>query len=185
MFTRDPDPADAAQANPAAVVISGPTKLLVGNPGPAGVGINPVSVSVGSPLARLVGLSRLKDESVIARLHPITVGIELAIERGVGAGVAIVFNCRADGGRGRGDGRRGGGRAVFLLRERVFASVEIGLALRQFLLLVRPMLGIEALLHLAFDFGIPFRFGGLLLAGAERETERCEQREKEVLIHNY
>ena len=38
------------------------------------------------------------------------------------------------------------------------------------------MLGVEPLLHLALDFGVPFRFGLLLLAGAHAEGEGGEER---------
>jgi hypothetical protein len=58
---RDPDPADAAESQPAAVVISRPAKRLVGNPGPTGVRISPAAIRIRSPPLRFFSHARLVD----------------------------------------------------------------------------------------------------------------------------
>src|SRR4029453_5089118 len=95
MFPWYPDPADSAEANPAAVVIGRPAELFVGNPGPTGIGVNPVAVGVGPPVAQLGGLTRLENVTVIACLHPVAVRLQFAIKRGIGA----VLGVRRDGAR--------------------------------------------------------------------------------------
>src|SRR5205823_13764971 len=49
--TRHPNPTDAPQPDPASIVIRGPAEWLVRHPGPARVGINPATISVGAPTA--------------------------------------------------------------------------------------------------------------------------------------
>lgn len=79
-ITRHPNPADAAQPRPASVVIGGPTKPLFGNPGPAGIGVNPAPVCVRSPVSRSFCFAGLPDVAVITRLKPRAVWIKLGIE---------------------------------------------------------------------------------------------------------
>ena len=61
----NPDPADAAQAGPAPVVIGGPAKRFLRDPGPTGIGVNPAAKGIGTPVARFQGHARLPDVSVI------------------------------------------------------------------------------------------------------------------------
>src|SRR5262249_60830035 len=44
-----PDPAVIGQPNPPTVMVGRPTEVLVANPGPAEIGISPISIGVGSP----------------------------------------------------------------------------------------------------------------------------------------
>ena len=67
--------------------------------------------------------------------------------------------------------------------ERIQAGLELGLALGQLLPIISLMLGVEPLLHLALDFGVPFRFGLLFLAGAGAESEDGEERKKQGSFH--
>ncbi len=75
-----PNPADIAQARPTSVVIRRPTERLFRDPSPARVGINPVAIGVWTPGARL-RLARLPDVTVIGRLTPIAISVELGVER--------------------------------------------------------------------------------------------------------
>ena len=79
-ITRHPNPADSAQARPASVVISRPTEWLLGNPGPAGVGVNPATVSVRTPSARAFCFARLPNVAVIACLQPRAMRFEFGIK---------------------------------------------------------------------------------------------------------
>jgi hypothetical protein len=58
--------------------------------------------------------------------------------------------------------------------ECIDAGHEFGLELGHLFPIIS--LGVEPLLHLAFDFGVPFRFGLLFLAGPDAEDERGEER---------
>jgi len=75
-----PNPADIAQARPTSIVIRRPTERLFRDPSPAGVGVNPVAFGIGTPGARL-RLARLPDVTVIGRLAPIAIPVELGVER--------------------------------------------------------------------------------------------------------
>ncbi len=55
---------------------------------------------------------------------------------------------------------RGG---VLLFGQRFFSRIQVGLALRELFFFLRLMLGIETLLHLAVDLGLPFGVGLLFL----------------------
>lgn len=77
---RHPDPANIAQAGPASVMIRGPTKRLVRNPGPADIGVNPPAVGVGTPVSGRLRFARLPNVTVIAGLAPRAVTVELRVE---------------------------------------------------------------------------------------------------------
>src|ERR1700726_430560 len=62
----NPDPADSTQPRPTSVVISRPTEWLFGNPGPAGVGVNPATVSVRTPTPRALSFAGLPNIAVIS-----------------------------------------------------------------------------------------------------------------------
>lgn len=79
-IARHPNPADITQARPTSVVIRRPTEWLFRDPSPAGVGVNPVAISIGAPAARL-RLARLPDVTIIGGLAPIAIPVELGIER--------------------------------------------------------------------------------------------------------
>ena len=157
-----PDPANVAQAGPASVMICGPTKRLVRNPGPTGIGVNPPAVGVGTPVSRRLRFARLPNVTVIAGLAPRAVTIELRVESVVrGCRTALVdarstlfrprrmrFSLRSLRGRGR----------AFLLRDLFFARTQLRLALRELFLFLYLVFGIEALLHLTVDLGFTFRF---------------------------
>lgn len=142
-----------------------------------------MAVGVGPPVARLRGLARLEDVAVIARLHPVAVRIELAIESRIRAVVGVAGNGGASGGRLGGGRSRGRDGTIFFGGERLFAGVELGLALRQFLLFVGLVLGVEALLHLPFNLGVSFRFGRLFPAGTKENRQRREQWQEQDSFH--
>lgn len=172
-FTGNPDPADATQPRPTPVMIGGPAKWLVRDPGPASVRINPASFGVRPPTTRFLGFARLPDETVLGRFAPRAVRLEFAIKGAVRSGRARFRSfagptccCRRSlrGFRGlfRGDGRGGG---TFLIRERFLASFQLCLLLGEALLFLRLPFGREALLHLALDLCFLFLFGLRLVAG--------------------
>jgi len=78
-ITRHPNPTDIAQARPTSVVIRRPTEWLFRDPSPAGIGVNPVAIGVGTPGPRL-RLARLPDVTVIGGLAPIAIPVELGVE---------------------------------------------------------------------------------------------------------
>ena len=78
-ITGDPDPTIALQERPAAIVIGGPAKGLVGNPGPALIRVSPTAHGVWSPASRLPD-GGLPDETILAGFHPLTVGSQAFVE---------------------------------------------------------------------------------------------------------
>ena len=58
----------------------------------------------------------------------------------------------------------------------MIARLEGGLALGHLFAVVGLALGVEALLHLAFDLGLAFRFESVFLAGTDAEGEGGEER---------
>ena len=80
LITRNPNPADSAQARPAAVVIRGPAEWLLGDPSPAGVGVNPATVRVRTPTSRAFCFARLPNIAVITCLQPCAMRLELGIK---------------------------------------------------------------------------------------------------------
>lgn len=188
LIARHPDPADGLQPHPAPVMISRPAERLVGNPGPASIAINPATFGVGAPVARLFRLARLPDVAVVVRLAPFAVGIELLIKHSVGSGGS--FFCARFGslGNDRHGGRdrcRLGHNGVgcgFSIRKSFFARLEIGLLLRETLLLGFYSFGGETILHLPLHLGLSFLFGLLFLAGDEKR-QGDDQRENGKLLH--
>jgi len=79
-IARHPNPADIAQARPTSVVVGCPTERLFRDPSPAGVGVNPVAIGIGTPGTRLC-LARLPDITIIGGLAPIAIPVELGVER--------------------------------------------------------------------------------------------------------
>jgi len=78
-IARHPNPTDIAQARPTSVVIRRPTERLFRDPSPAGVGVNPMAIGIGTPGARL-RLARLPDVTVIGGLAPLAIPVELGVE---------------------------------------------------------------------------------------------------------
>src|SRR6202022_1156209 len=70
LIARNPNPANSAQARPPSVVIGGPAEWLLGNPGPAGIGVNPATVGIGTPASRAFCFVRLPNVAVITRFQP-------------------------------------------------------------------------------------------------------------------
>ncbi len=86
--SRPPAPVPAIN-EPAAIVIRRPAPGLVGNPGPAIVGlINPAAIAVRSP-ARSCG--RKPDVAVIGDVAPLAVGVQVLAARIVRIGVLPAF----------------------------------------------------------------------------------------------
>src|SRR5947209_13194396 len=153
-------------------MIGGPDKWLFRDPGPTRIGINPAAVGVGPPTPRTLRFARMKNISVIAGLDPIAVTLELVVKSCVtGRDRASV---RRTGTR-RGLSRFGfnwlpptrcdGCRVILFFGQRLLASVEVGLALLQLLLLLCLLFCGEALLDSAFNLGISFGVGLLFLTG--------------------
>ncbi|MEN3370133.1 MAG: hypothetical protein V7609_2276 [Verrucomicrobiota bacterium] len=183
---RHPNPADAAESQPASVVISRPAKGLVRNPGPTGIGISPMAIRVRSP-ARFFGLARLPDVTVVRRFSPGTVRLELLVKRAVGCsrfvpGFGSRFRLLARDSLRRSHGwcNRCGRR--FFIRQRFLPRFQISLLLREALLLVGLAFRRETFLHLAFDFRFFLLLGLLLLAG-NKKCERSDKRENTKFLH--
>jgi hypothetical protein len=83
-LTRHPDPADAFQANPAPIMVGGPAKRLVGDPGPSRVAVSPAAFGVGPPIAGPLCLAWLPDIPVFVCLPPIAMVLELLVKHSVG-----------------------------------------------------------------------------------------------------
>jgi hypothetical protein len=190
---RYPHPANATEPDPAPIVIGRPTKSLVRDPCPAGVGINPMALGVGTPIARRFRFARLPDVTIFARFPPIAVRIEFLVKHSVGRGRARLRTCAAVGsfghrfffsGSGRSffDRRRASGRCGFPISQRFLARVQLGLLFRQLFLVGRRLFRGEAILDLAFDLSFSFFFGLLLLTGDEK-GQGNEQRENGELLH--
>ena len=80
LITRNPNPANSAQARPTSVVIGGPTEWLLGNPRAAGIGVNPATVGVRTPTPRTFCFARLPNVAVITCLQPRAVRLELGVK---------------------------------------------------------------------------------------------------------
>jgi hypothetical protein len=78
LITRDPDPSDSGDTNPAAVVIRSPAEILFRYPGPAIVGVYPASVEVRTPACPHRG--RVPDAAVAGALDPFAVGAQSVVE---------------------------------------------------------------------------------------------------------
>ena len=188
--SRHPNPPDFAQPKPAPVVIGRPAKRLVGNPGPPSVAIDPATFGVRPPVARLFRFARLPDVTVIARLAPLAVGIELLVKHSVSRGGSFFgasFGSFGNNRRGRrGDRlfhrRRRRSCGGFPISQRFLTCRETGLILRETLFLRLHSLGGETILHLPLDLGLSFFFGLLFLAGNEKR-QGSDQRENGKLLH--
>jgi hypothetical protein len=160
-FARHPNPTDPPEPDPSAVMIRGPAKRLVGHPGPTGVRVNPTTLGVRSPTARLFCFARLPDVTVRRSLTPGAVRCELAIKgpirsrrtpfRSFGRIAISLHGLGLDRCRLR-HGRSGNGCGSLLVRQRFFAGVEVGLLLREALLFLGQMFRCQALLDLPIDF---------------------------------
>ncbi|MEY2482158.1 MAG: hypothetical protein QOK24_686 [Verrucomicrobiota bacterium] len=184
---RHPHPADAAQAKPASVVISRPAKRLVGNPGPAGVRISPTAIRIRSPPLRFFSHARLVDVTVIRSFPPRTVRLEFLVKEPVGCGrfrarFGSRFGLLASNAFHRSLRGRHRGSCRFFVSQRFLARFQIGLLLRETLLLIGLPFRRETVLHLAFDFRFFLLFGLLLLAG-NKKCERSDERENTKLLH--
>jgi hypothetical protein len=187
-IARHPDPADATQPQPATVVVSRPPERLLGNPGPTGVAINPAAFGVRPPIA-LFRFARLPDVTVIGRVAPLAVGIELFVKHSVSSRGSL-FRTRF-GSFGNDWLPRGGDRLFgwcrcrrcrFSIGEGFFARLKSGLVLREPLLLRLHTFRGEAVLHLPLDLGFSFFVGLLFLAGNKKRQGR-DQRENGKLSH--
>jgi hypothetical protein len=156
-------------------MISRPAERLIRHPGPAGIAVNPATFGVGPPVARLLRFAWLPDVTVVSRLAPFAVGIELFIEHSVsGCGWFLRASFRFFGdhrgrcSRGRFLGGRRCRRRGFPVGDRFFARFESGLVLREALLLSFHALGSETILDLPLHLRFAFFFGLLFLAGNEK-----------------
>ena len=75
-----PDPADLIHARPTSVVVSDFTEILIGYPGPAGVGVGPVAIGVGLPVGIHSGWP--KTVAVSFHVHPFAVRAQVVVEIG-------------------------------------------------------------------------------------------------------
>jgi hypothetical protein len=80
---RNPNPPDASQRRPTAIMISGPAKPFLRDPGPTRIRVDPVAIRVGTPISG-TGFARLPDVSVVARLQPGAVRFQPGIKQIVG-----------------------------------------------------------------------------------------------------
>ena len=74
-----PKPAVRGEIQPAAIVVGGPAKVFVGDPGPAGICVGPVAVRIGSPI-RLLSDGGLPDIAVVIGVDPVAIGAECVEE---------------------------------------------------------------------------------------------------------
>lgn len=186
---RHPDPADAPEPKPASVMISRPAKRLIGNPGPAGVAINPTPLRIRPPVPRFFGHARLPDETVIRRFPPSAVRLEFLVKDAVGCSrfrarfsSRLRSLARDDLGRSRGRRFRGRLRGRFFIRQRFLPRFQISLLLREALFLIGLAFARETFLHLAFNFRFLLLFGLLLLAG-NKKCQGCDERQNGKLLH--
>src|SRR4051794_579731 len=172
LFARDPNPTDTPQPGPASVVVSGPSKRLLGDPGPTRIRVSPAAIRVGTPLARL-RLARLPDVPVMCRLTPRAVGFKLLVKGVVGRRLFAFRGSSASALRGRGLAllslRRGDAfrfisrigrigrrrRSCLLTCQGLFARSQIGLLLRERLLIGGQAFGGEPLLHFPLNLSVP------------------------------
>jgi len=191
-LSRHPNPADAAQPHPPAIVISCPAEGLIRDPRPTGIAINPVAFRVGPPIARVLGVARLEHIAVLLRFSPFAVGIELFVKHSVGRrgtrfGTITSFGDNffrwRSGGRFFEHRRRARRRGGFSISQCFLARVQFGLLFRDLFLVRRRLFHGESFLHLAFDFGFSFLFGLLFLTG-NKKRQGCDQRENEILLHD-
>ena len=73
-----PDPAEILQADPPAVVIRDRSKIFIGDPGPARIGVSPIAVGVRPPIG--IDPPRLPAIAVVVDVHPVPVGLEAVVE---------------------------------------------------------------------------------------------------------
>ena len=76
---RAPKPSPDPQPKPAAVVISGPAEIFVRHPGPANIGVGPVTIRVRSPIGVTNGDARLPAIAIIGYLNPVAV-VQVVVE---------------------------------------------------------------------------------------------------------
>jgi hypothetical protein len=170
-------------------VISRPTEFLVRYPRPAGIAVNPAAFGVRTPITGRFGFARLPDVTVIARLPPFAVRVELLVKHSIGSGrlrfgARIAIRCFGNDLFALGCGRRFSYRRTrrLAIGHSVLARFLTGtLVFEPLLFRVRAFRG-EAVLHLAFDFGFSFLFSLLFLAG-NKKRQGSEQRENGELLH--
>src|SRR5215510_14956311 len=73
LITRDPDPSNSGDANPAPVVIRSPAEIFIRDPVPSAIRPDPVTVRVGLPRGGRDGGVRLPDIAIIVVIEPITI----------------------------------------------------------------------------------------------------------------
>ena len=71
---REPNPSKIFDLRPATVVISRPTKVFIGDPGPTVVGVGPITVGVRTPIRITHGHFRLPAVAVIFDVNPASAG---------------------------------------------------------------------------------------------------------------
>ena len=76
-----PDPPVIDQLSPAPIVIGRPAKVFIGHPGPARIGIDPISICVGTPIRVAYRHVRLKDIAIVNRVDPTAIGREVIVEK--------------------------------------------------------------------------------------------------------
>jgi hypothetical protein len=131
----------------------------------------------------------LPDVTVIGRVAPLAVGIELFVKHSVSSRGSLFrtwFGSFGNDRLPRGGDRLFGGcrcrRCRFPIGERFFARLEIGLVLREPLLLRLQSFRSEAVLHLPLNLGFSFFVGLLFLAGNKKRQGR-NQWENGKLLH--
>ena len=177
LVSRHPNPADPAQPSPAPVVISRPTERFFRNPGPACVGISPLSVGVGAPPI-VGGFVRTENITIVISLDPIPVRLEPRVKgririRRLSCRLRPILWLGSDLRRGRGSG------FLFFLQH-LFARVQICFALYELLCLLLLMLSGQSFLDLFFNFCFSLFFGLLFLTSNEESAQRHDRDQKTV-----
>ncbi len=82
LAARNPKPAVAGDLHPAPIMVTSPTKRLIGVPSPTLIGADPASIQIRPP-GRALGRIRAESVTVAIDLHPAAIGAEGVVKHAV------------------------------------------------------------------------------------------------------